>query len=374
MSWRTCRLGDVLTLKRGHDLPEHSRQDGEVPVVSSSGITGRHKEAKASAPGVITGRYGTIGEVFYLEEDFWPLNTALYVIDFKGNDPRFSAYLLRNVLKGYQSEKAAVPGVDRNVLHEIKVRAPTHALQLRIAEVLSTYDNLIENNCRRISLLESSVHLLYRDWFVRLRFPGREHTPSINGVPYGWKHVPVPLAIEINPKTKLSDDDEHWFVEMACLSTESMVISDANLREGRSGTKFRNGDTLFARITPCLENGKTGYVDFLPDGATGRGSTEFIVLRSKLVTSEYVYCLSRTYEFRANAIKSMIGSSGRQRVQESCFEKFMVFIPPASILHQFSEFATPAFLQIKSLAAQNHKLRVARDLLLPRLLSGALAV
>lgn len=374
MSWRTCRLGDVLTLKRGHDLPELSRQDGEVPVVSSSGITGRHKEAKASAPGVVTGRYGTIGEVFYLEEDFWPLNTALYVIDFKGNDPRFSAYLLRNVLKGYQSEKAAVPGVDRNVLHEIKVRAPTHALQLRIAEVLSTYDNLIENNCRRISLLESSVHLLYRDWFVRLRFPGREHTPSINGVPYGWKHVPVPMAIEINPKTKLSDDDEHWFVEMACLSTESMVISDANLREGRSGTKFRNGDTLFARITPCLENGKTGYVDFLPDGATGRGSTEFIVLRSKHVTSEYVYCLSRTYEFRANAIKSMIGSSGRQRVQESCFEKFIVFITPASLLHQFSEFATPAFLQIKSLAAQNHKLRVARDLLLPRLLSGALAV
>jgi len=119
MSWRSCRLGDVLTLKRGHDLPEHSRQDGDVPVVSSSGITGRHKEAKAAAPGVVTGRYGTIGEVFYLEEDYWPLNTALYVIDFKGNDPRFSAYFLRNILRGYQSEKAAVPGVDRNVLHEI---------------------------------------------------------------------------------------------------------------------------------------------------------------------------------------------------------------------------------------------------------------
>jgi len=157
MSWRSCRLGDVLTLKRGHDLPEHSRQDGDVPVVSSSGITGRHKEAKAAAPGVVTGRYGTIGEVFYLEEDYWPLNTALYVIDFKGNDPRFSAYFLRNVLKGYQSEKAAVPGVDRNVLHEIKVSAPSHALQLRIVDILSTYDDLIENNRRRMALLED-VH------------------------------------------------------------------------------------------------------------------------------------------------------------------------------------------------------------------------
>jgi type I restriction enzyme S subunit len=148
MSWKACRLGDVMTLKRGHDLPEHSRQEGDVPVVSSSGITGRHKESKATAPGVVTGRYGTIGEVYFLQEDFWPLNTALYVIDFKGNDPRFSSYFLRNVLKGYQSEKAAIPGVDRNVLHEIKVHLPSLPEQLRITEILSTYDDLIDNNRR----------------------------------------------------------------------------------------------------------------------------------------------------------------------------------------------------------------------------------
>src|SRR5207253_426177 len=111
MTWHQCRLGDVLTLKRGHDLPEQSRQSGEVPVVSSSGVTGYHKEAKASAPGVVTGRYGTLGEVFYIEEDYWPLNTALYVIDFKGNDPRFAAYFLKNALRGYRSDKAAVPGI-----------------------------------------------------------------------------------------------------------------------------------------------------------------------------------------------------------------------------------------------------------------------
>ena len=373
MSWRPCRLGDVLTLKRGHDLPEHSRQDGDVPVVFSSGITGRHKEAKAKAPGVVTGRYGTIGEVFYLEEDYWPLNTALYVIDFKGNDPRFSAYFLRNVLKGYQSEKAAVPGVDRNVLHEIKVRAPSHALQLRIADTLSTYDDLIENNRRRMALLEESVRQLYSEWFVRLRFPGHEHTSIVNRVPRGWEQVPTPAAIDINPKIKLSDDDEHWFVEMANLPTDSMVIQGAARRDGRSGPKVQNRDTLLARITPCLENGKTGFVDFMSDGEAGRGSTEFIVLRSKRVTPEFVYCLARTYEFRGNAIKSMVGSSGRQRVQESCFEKFMVYVPPASLLRLFSEFTEPAFEQIKILASQNQKLRAARDLLLPRLMSGELA-
>lgn len=198
MSWRSCRLGDVLNLKRGHDLPEHSREDGDVPVVSSSGITGRHKVAKATAPGVVTGRYGTIGEVFFLQEDYWPLNTALYVTDFKGNDPRFSAYFLRNVLKGYQSEKAAVPGVDRNVLHEIKVHLPALAVQTRIADILSAYDELIENNRRRTSLLEESARLLYREWFVLLRFPGYEHTPILDGVPQGWERTTLGQTITLN--------------------------------------------------------------------------------------------------------------------------------------------------------------------------------
>ena len=372
MSWSVCRLGDVLTLKRGHDLPAHSRQEGDVPVVSSSGITGRHKESKAKAPGVVTGRYGTIGEVFFLEEDYWPLNTALYVIDFKGNDPRFSAYFLRNILKDHQSEKAAVPGVDRNVLHEINVCTPDVGTQKRITTILATYDNLIENNSRRMALLEESARLLYREWFVRLRFPGYEHTPTVDGVPQGWQRVPATEAIEINPKIKLSDDEEHWFVEMADLPSDSMVIQGAIMREGRSGPKFCNGDTLFARITPCLENGKTGFVNFMTSGESGRGSTEFIVLRSKLVTAEFVYCLSRTYEFRGNAIKSMIGASGRQRVQESCFKKFMLYVPPPLILELFSDFAQPAFNKIKNLNAQNQKLRAARDLLLPRLMSGEL--
>lgn len=374
MKWRNCKLGDVLTLKRGHDLPEQWRREGDVPVVTSSGVTGFHNEAKAQAPGVVTGRYGTLGEVYYLEQDYWPHNTALYVVDFKGTHPRFAAYFLRNVLRNYQTDKAAVPGVDRNVLHQIKVRVPEGADQQDIAGTLQNYDELMENNRRRMELLEESARLLYREWFVRLRFPGHEHARITNGVPEGWERVPTPEAIEINPTTKLSDEEEHWYVEMADLPTDSMVIQNAIRRDGRSGSKFRNADTLLARITPCLENGKTGFVNFMADGEAGRGSTEFIVLRSKRVTPEFVYCLARTYHFRENAIKSMIGSSGRQRVQESCFEKFLVWIPLATLLNLFSEFAVPVFQQIKNLHRQNQKLRAARDLLLPRLLSGEIAL
>ncbi|MDF1590339.1 MAG: restriction endonuclease subunit S [Desulfobacterales bacterium] len=121
MSWEIISLGEFLTLKRGYDLPASKREEGNIPVVSSSGVTGHHSIAKVTGPGVVTGRYGTLGEVFFVKEDFWPLNTSLYVQDFKGNDPRFTAYVLKNILKGTSSDKAAVPGVNRNDLHTMKV-------------------------------------------------------------------------------------------------------------------------------------------------------------------------------------------------------------------------------------------------------------
>jgi type I restriction enzyme S subunit len=129
--WERQKIGDLLTLKRGYDLPETKRVPGNFPVVSSSGISGSHNEKKASAPGVVTGRYGTLGEVFMIEADYWPLNTALYVSDFKGNSPRFVFHFLRHSLEGLQSDKAAVPGVNRNLLHSLPVIWPPKALRDR---------------------------------------------------------------------------------------------------------------------------------------------------------------------------------------------------------------------------------------------------
>jgi type I restriction enzyme S subunit len=161
---------------------------------------------------------------------------------------------------------------------------------------------------------------------------------------------------------------------MADLSMDSMLVASTIVRPGTSGSKFKNGDTLLARITPCLENGKTGYVNFLKDGEVGRGSTEFIVMRSRRLTPEYVYCYARTYHFREHAIKSMIGSSGRQRVQVACFTEYPMLVPPTLLLDAFSDFARPCFEQIRILARTNEKLREARDLLLPRLMSGEIIV
>ena len=130
-SFERKHLGDLLTLKRGYDLPGSDRVDGEFPIVSSSGITGFHGEKKATAPGVVTGRYGTLGEVYFIQQDYWPLNTSLYVSDFKGNRPSFAAHLLKNVLAGVQSDKAAVPGLNRNVAHQLLVLFPDSARPIR---------------------------------------------------------------------------------------------------------------------------------------------------------------------------------------------------------------------------------------------------
>jgi type I restriction enzyme, S subunit len=145
-------------------------------------------------------------------------------------------------------------------------------------------------------------------------------------------------------------------------------------RAGATGSKFRNRDTLLPRITPCLENGKRGFVTCLEDREVAIGSTEFIVLREKALPPEYIYLLSCNHSFRQHAELSMTGASGRQRVKEDCFSYFFVPTPPKSILDQFSETARPLFYSISVNAKQNANLSRTRDLLLPRLVSGKLSV
>ena len=129
--WQLGRLADLCNLKRGHDLPTSTRTAGPIPVISSSGISGTHSETNVLGPGVVTGRYGTIGKVFYIETDYWPLNTTLFVDDFKGNPPRFIFHALGEVNFQNYADKAAVPGVNRNHLHEEPMVLPP--LELRQA-------------------------------------------------------------------------------------------------------------------------------------------------------------------------------------------------------------------------------------------------
>lgn len=375
MTWENILLGEAIRLKRGYDLPSADRIEGEVPIVSSSGVTGYHNEAKVAGPGVVTGRYGTLGEVHYIEGDYWPLNTALYVEDFKGNCPRYIAYLLMTLELGGQNAAGAVPGVNRNALHQLPISIPDLATQKVIAYTLRTYDDLIATNQRRIALLEQAARLLYREWFVHLRFPGYESAAVNDGVPEGWLPSVFSELVAVNPRTKFEKDQLRPFVDMAALSESSMVIGERLQRQIGGGAKFKNGDTLFARITPCIQNGKTGFVQFLEDDdSVASGSTEFIVFRSIKVNPWWIYCISREDDFRQHAINSMAGSDGRQRVNPKCFDQYTVLQPPTTVLDQFETVVKDLFAQIEVLCTANLKLANARDLLLPKLMSGQLDI
>jgi type I restriction enzyme, S subunit len=153
-------LGEVLTLKRGYDLPQSRRNVGNIPIVSSSGITDFHDEAKVRGPGVVTGRYGTLGEVFYVPDDFWPLNTSLYVQDFRGNDPHLVVQLLRTLNLARQNAAGAVPGVNRNALHMLRVSFPPIELQRRIVPTFQGFHECAWNLQKKNENLRKTRDLL----------------------------------------------------------------------------------------------------------------------------------------------------------------------------------------------------------------------
>lgn len=376
--WHDAILGDVCELKRGYDLPERLRRDGLVPVISSSGPTGWNDRAKVEAPGVVTGRYGTLGQVFYFAEDFWPLNTSLYVCDFKGNDPRFVALLLRSLHLEQYDGAAAVPGLNRNHLHTLPVRVPDVVSQRKAARLAQGFDDLIENNRRRVAVLEEMARTIYREWFVKFRYPGHEDVPLVDSelgpIPAGWEMKPVSAAITINPRIKLDKSIEHPFISMGDLDERSMSCRPSENRYGGSGSKFEQGDTLFARITPCLQNGKTGLVQSLDAGVVGMGSTEFIVFRGVDVGDAFTYCLAREDGLREHAIASMSGASGRQRVRTECFDNYMLAVPTRDLADRFEEVAEPLFAQVRVLYEASEQLVKLRDLLLPKLVTGQIDV
>lgn len=376
MSWTDCKLGDVVTLKRGHDLPKDKRKVGNVPVVSSSGITGFHDEAKVLPPGVVTGRYGTIGEVFYIDRPFWPLNTALYAIDFHGNNPRFVAFFLRSHLKNYRSEKAAVPGVDRNVLHKLQVCCPDLPTQERIAGILSAYDDLIENNRRRIALLEKSARLLYREWFVHFRFPGHETTKFVDGLPEGWRLGQLSDLFDTSSGGTPSRKNESFYGgAINWLKTQELQncyifetkekITDEAVKHS-SAKLFPENTVIVAMYGATI-----GQLGILSEPSTTNQAC--CALLQKRSDKDYIfgYCLM---EANARMLKDRGQGAAQNNVSQQVIRTMDIVTPPTELLDLFNAFLESNFLQRKNLQAQVMKIAKARDLLLPRLMDGRISV
>ncbi|MBY8199445.1 restriction endonuclease subunit S [Vibrio fluvialis] len=374
MSWVECQLGDILTLKRGYDLPHSTRKSGSVPVVSSSGITGYHNTAKVEGPAVVTGRYGTLGEVYYVEGECWPLNTSLYVQDFKGNRPKFVYYFLQSVLKGMQSDKAAVPGVNRNDLHARKVKCTKdHDVQVAVEKIISPYDDLIENNRRRIQLLEESARLLYQEWFVHLRFPGHEQVNVVDGLPEGWKNMQLTDIAKVNQASlKKGFDEKIEYIDISCVSTHS--ISDTTWYEfidapGRARRIVQHCDILWSCVRP---NRRSHALVWEPHDRL-IASTGFAVISATEVSPLFLYQSLTTNEY-VGYLTNRAGGAAYPAVTARVFEESSILVPTKNLVEQYERQVQDTYTQINILRTQNIKLAQARDLLLPKLMSGELTV
>lgn len=292
---------------------------------------------------------------------------------------------------------ATMPNLNTKILSSVPVVIPPLAVQRRIAAILGSLDDKIEANRKMAKTLEAIASAVFKSWFVdfdpiRAKIAGATSWPSmpqaafdalpaafveteIGEVPEGWGPVALPDMVSINPRRQLAKGVLASYVAMADMPTDGHVPSRITKRSFGSGARFSNGDTLLARITPCLENGKTAYVDFLNAGEVGWGSTEYIVLCPKLsIPSEFIYCLARSARFRDYAIQSMAGTSGRQRVQTNALEQYLLANPSEVILGAFGELVYPFFDHVSHSAAESRSLAAVRDTLLPTLISGELRV
>lgn len=293
-------------------------------------------------------------------------------------NPMFYYYYFRSPYSPIKTivSQCAQAGIRGSDLQKLEVVFPPIETQNRIADILSAYDDLIENNQKQIKLLEEAAQRLYKEWFVDLRFPGWENAKIVDGVPEGWRECTLDDVVAFNPTTKLDKERIKQSVPMSALSTSSMVLNSNDFTEtqSNSGSKFKNNDTLLARITPCLENGKTGFVTGILSDEGAVGSTEFIVMRSKKLNPYMVYLIARTDSFREVAINSMTGSDGRQRAQVDKIKMYPFKLPSQSIINDFEHEAKPLFDAISYKNTMNHKLAEARDRLLPKLMSGEFEV
>ncbi|WP_200912043.1 restriction endonuclease subunit S [Prosthecomicrobium hirschii] len=273
------------------------------------------------------------------------------------------------------------------------VRVPSLAVQDSVLSIVSPLDRKIELNRRMNETLEAMARAIFKDWFVdfgptRAKQEGRAPylAPDIwslfpdrlddEGKPEGWNIAPLGTCFDVNPSEAIRPGSEAPYLDMAALPTTGPNADEPVDREFRSGSKFRNGDTLVARITPCLENGKTAYIQHLPADSVGWGSTEFIVLRSRPPIPIFVpYLVARLEDFREHAIRSMTGTSGRQRVNASDIQRYFLFSPNKSELWQvFARIGTPMFERIAATQAESRTLAATRDLLLPKLMSGEVRI
>lgn len=428
--WLLTELGSVVELKRGYDLPKSKRVSGDIPIISSSGISDTHAEAKVKAPGVVTGRYGTIGEVYYSEVDFWPLNTTLYVRDFKGNDEKFIYYFLKTIDYLQYSDKAAVPGVNRNHLHTAQVIVPSCVSeQKEIAHILGTLDDKIELNRQMNETMEAMSQALFKSWFV-------DFDPVIDNALAAGNEIPEPLQARAEKRQALGHQRKPLPAEIQSLFPYRFVFTDEMgwVPEGwevrmlgeflnvlETGRRPKGGVAMYDSGIPSVgaesingignfEFGKTKYIpeEFYESMKSGYVESYDVLLYKdggkpgdfkprigmygenfpfeKFAINEHVFRL-RSDELGQPFLYYQVGSrqsfhdlavrGGKAAipgVNQNDVKSLWLAFPDKRLIEAFNKFAYPLFKSMLKQASHSLCLQQTRDALLPKLLSGELRV
>lgn len=369
--WTEAPLGEILTLQRGFDLTEREAVPGPYPVISSGGASYTTNTAKVDGPGVVTGRKGVLGKVHWSDGPYWPHDTTLWVKDFKDSDPRFVYYLLQTLPLASLDAGASNPTLNRNHAHLLQVRVPDGPTQAAIGATLRVFDDLIENSRRRLRALEEMVRLIYREWFVKFRYPGHESMELVNSVvgpiPVGWSIGRLGhLVDEIRESVKPGGFTRSVpYVPIDEIDARSLTLCRSRSGEDAASSLrvFREGDILFGAMRAYFH--KVCLAPF--DGVTR--STCF-VLRPRKGWGVLPLLYLDDDETVAYASNHSSGSTIPYAKWEGVLSERLVAIPPMDIAGTFSEAAEPMLTQARKLSQQITSLTSLRDLLLPKLVTG----
>lgn len=371
--YKMINMGELFAHDRIGDLPMERVQLNEKELASMLVEPGDLLFARQSL--VLSGA----GKCSIVREVSEPTTFESHIIRVRLKvdvaDPQFFHYYFKSPTSGIraivtQGVQAGIRGSD---LKRLVIRAPPIDEQRRIAFTISAYDDLIENNHSRIELLGQSARLLYREWFVHLRFPGHEHVRVIDGVPKGWDRKRVEEVAEINARSLPSKHEgEISYIDIASVTTGSINETTAyNCPEapGRARRIVRHGDMIWS----CVRPNRASYAAVWKPKPDLIASTGFCVLSPVTVPPTYLYYALSTQDFIGYLTNNARGAA-YPAVVSGDFGSYQVLVPAPDVLEAFREATEASFDLIEVLKQQNHQLRQARDLLLPRLMSGEVAV
>ena len=365
------KFADFVTLQRGFDLPKTKMCKGQFPVVGSTSIIGYHGKYKVLPPGVVTGRSGSLGTIQFINEQYWPHNTTLWVKDFKGNNPRFVYYRLQVFNFSRFNAGVGVPTLNRNHLDTLEVEVPPLLTQRKIAAILSAYDDLIENNLRRIKILEEMAQNLYREWFVKFRFPGHQNTRFVDSplgkIPAGWEVTNLGescyLIMGQSPKSEFYNNDGIGLPFHQGVTNFGDRFPSDRLYCTIEGRIAEAGDILFSVRAPV---GRMNIAD--KKIVIGRGIS---AIRHK---EGYQSLLWEQLRNRFTEVDMMGNGSIFASVTKSDMQGIELIFPPTSAMSDATFYLGPIHNEIDALTLKNTTLRQTRDLLLPKLISGEVDV